>query len=452
MGMTVECFQRFESQKIVGRNYPWHTTEQCEMHKKRLQQTKFTPKKYYREISGLSNTAMEFPDVMRVFEERFGSNRDVREEGETEGEFRKTMHVDQENFNKDAGKTIRKASLDAQMDDAVILRNSTGSENKPSDTQSINANASGGRTSSQSQIAGSPDWDAIERDTTEGNLANIGEEYEDELDNFDAVPKSAPPPRPDLPPFRATQFFLEPLNRFSTIKDMFLVNAEIYLKENVPRLPQKILNHDVKTQHRRQSANFSDISNHQVIKETSDVVDISLPTRRTMINGIEQDDILGKSVAFMGWVLFLLMRMLALSLFAVFYLKATGYLCLSHYILMLIWLFIETRFHEKAERDFFYIFLAYVYIFCIIEFKIKFRNIRVWYLLYCGLMLTQNVLMSLWWFLTDDFQSWWFHYLFAMILVSGALSIGCLVTYYIILKPRDKILFEITNREQNTEP
>uniref|UniRef100_A0A7G3B3A9 XK-related protein n=1 Tax=Lutzomyia longipalpis TaxID=7200 RepID=A0A7G3B3A9_LUTLO len=150
----------------------------------------------------------------------------------------------------------------------------------------------------------------------------------------------------------------------------------------------------------------------------------------------------------MGWVLFLLMRMLALSLFAVFYVKATGYLCLSHYLLMLIWLFIETRFHEKAERDLFYIFLAYVFIFSIIEFKIKFRNIRIWYLLYCGIVLTQNVVITLWWYITDEFQSWWFHYLFTMILLSGALSIGCLVTYYIILKPRDKVLFEITNQSQ----
>ncbi|GAB0094859.1 uncharacterized protein DMENIID0001_101850 [Sergentomyia squamirostris] len=449
MGMTVECFQRFESQKVVGRNYPWQTKEQCERHKRRLQQTKFTPKKFYREISSLSNTAMEFPDVMKNFEEKFGPNTAA-------DDCRKTLHVNQDNFNQDSSAKIsRKSSMDAQMkDDAVVLRNSTENTNSiemtmSNDIDTAVQNTNGGISNKSSP----PNWDAIEVDASrEVNLTNIHEENESDSDNYDTVPKSAPPPLPDLPPFRATQFFLEPLNRFSTIKDMLLVNAEIYLKENVPRLPQKLLNHEVQTLHKsqkRHSHNFDQptISNQR--EPGQDEVDVSLPTRRQMINGIEQDDIMGKSIAFMGWLLFLIMRMLSLSLFSVFYLKALGYLCLSHYLLMLVWLFIETRFHEKAERDFFYIFLAYVYIFSIIEFKIKFRNIRIWYFLYGGLMLTQNVIMSLWWFLTDDFQSWWFTYLFAMTLVSGALSIGCLVTYYIILKPRDKILFEVANSTEN---
>uniref|UniRef100_A0A7G3B391 XK-related protein n=1 Tax=Lutzomyia longipalpis TaxID=7200 RepID=A0A7G3B391_LUTLO len=470
MGMTVECFQRFESQKIVGRNYPWQTTEQCAKHRKKLEQTKFTPKKYYREISGLSNTAMEFPDVMKGFEEKFGSNANGEHENgvnENGGNCRKTLHVDRENFNMDSAKILRKASMDSQMDDGVVLRHSSTEDDGirkstvtlSTTTQNANVPEDGGsphlsaRVPTESQLQEAPIWDAIERDTTVVPTTLPAIEEDGELDNFDAVPKSAPPPRPDLPPFRATQFFLEPLNRFSTIKDMFLVNAELYIKENVPRLPQKVLNHEVRTVHRgnnRESYNFNDNSNHEIIHETTNEDGISLPTRRKMINGIEQDDILGKTVAFMGWVLFLLMRMLALSLFAVFYVKATGYLCLSHYLLMLIWLFIETRFHEKAERDLFYIFLAYVFIFSIIEFKIKFRNIRIWYLLYCGIVLTQNVVITLWWYITDEFQSWWFHYLFTMILLSGALSIGCLVTYYIILKPRDKVLFEITNQSQET--
>ena len=182
-------------------------------------------------------------------------------------------------------------------------------------------------------------------------------------------------------------------------------------------------------------------------EEGHDEVDgnvLMMPRRRRMVVGLEQEDFFAKTVAFLGWLFFLLMRVLSLSVFAYLHWREALYICAAHYVVVLVCLLYEVKFHPKAERLLFYFFLSYVYVFVIMEFRIKFVHLRMWYGLYVGLVLTQNFLLSMWWYVAVmDLELWWFDYLFKTILGSGVLSLSCLLVYYLRLKPKDKVLFEL---------
>lgn len=221
---------------------------------------------------------------------------------------------------------------------------------------------------------------------------------------------------------------MEVANRLSTIKDMYLLDAELYIKGNIPRLPKSLFDHDKKPTNNTESADTVDM--------------FYMPTRKKVVQGIEQDDIIGQTIAFVSWILFIFTRMIALSVFSVFFPEACAYVCLIHYTAMLLLLFYETKRHEKIERIYFYFFLAYIYIFCIIEFKIKFRKPRYVYGGYVLFVLLQNLTITLIWYFKAEFESWWFHYLFMVMALSFFYSLKCMLLYFFMLKPRDKILFE----------
>lgn len=272
------------------------------------------------------------------------------------------------------------------------------------------------------------DINAISLADDDQNNSDTESQMDNDKDHghHDYSPKYEAPPPPD-----ATK---EVLHRVSMFKDMFILNTELFIKEKVPRLPSSLFD---------QKLDNVEIEPHAFsFDQTDGVVGVPLPTRKKMISGIEQDDIIGKSVAFTAWILFVIMRMLALSVFSVFYPEACVYLCFVHYLIMVTALLNETKFQEKIERNFFYLFLAYVYVFCILEFKIKFRKPRCWYIGYVSMVLVQNLSITLVWYLLVEFESWWFKYIFIIIMLSFCYCVLCLVVYVCLLKPRDKILFE----------
>lgn len=275
---------------------------------------------------------------------------------------------------------------------------------------------------------------------------------------------------------------------------MLLLDTELYVKDHVPRLPEKIARHEFKSHRataedaRRKGASSDgqDNNNSTLIEDRDDdavVVGTSMaikvhssggnsttdrtiardsatqqqqevdevdgnvlmmPRRRKMVVGLEQEDFFAKTVAFLGWTFFILMRVLSLSVFANLNWRAAIYICLGHYLIMLTCLLYEVKWRPKVERLLFYFFLSYVYVFVIMEFKIKFVHLRMWYGLYVGFVFTQNFVLSVFWYVAVmDLELWWFDYLFRTILGSGVLSLCCLLVYYLRLKPKDKVLFEL---------
>ncbi|CRL05141.1 CLUMA_CG017985, isoform A [Clunio marinus] len=401
MAMTVESFQRFESQKCVGKNYPWLAPHQVHIRSTSFRRTLSAP----GEIS--KNNAEDNSNLER-----------------------KTMNVNENNF--DSSKETPTKEID-------FFKNITDDDKLKSMNEPIYDEIDASKHASTSQDI-EPDDDLIE------NINEIKEYLRKtsadlELDspilrhtgeNFDRVPSLPPPPRPTS----TKHPYLEKLNRLSTFKDMLIFNTENFIKEKVPRLPEGMFEHNQKAKEiKKENQTMSPAS-------FTDETDILLPTRRKVVDGIESDDLVAKFISFLGWVMFLIMRIISLSVFSVFYLEICAWLCFAHYLLMLLCLINETRFKVKWQRTTFYFILAYIFIFNLMEFKVKFKNVRRWYVGYFLLVGAQNIAMTVVWYNFAVFlDSWWFEFMFLVIVQSGIMSLMCMILYFFYLKPKDKVFF-----------
>uniref|UniRef100_A0A182R754 XK-related protein n=1 Tax=Anopheles funestus TaxID=62324 RepID=A0A182R754_ANOFN len=429
MATIITSYQRFESQKIVGRCYPWSTPEQATTRRKELQRSTSTVENTIAtqtpSIAPESDPIV--PNIMRNFYSRYGSDEermsDANEPFAVPGSPRKTLNVDAINFNRQQSKAHHDPFVNFTDDDklhefhAPDTVDRVGS--KPRQT---------GRSVSfklRDTVEELQEMDHYLRSTED--IRNVTDDSDDEYlkpDDFDAVPKKRAPPTPEA----ATGMF----HRVSVFRNMLLYNAEAFIKEKVPRLPERMFDHAE--------------TDRTVLRKVgdSDQLDgdaISLPSRRQTIVGLEQDDMVGKTVLFVGWVMFLLMRMLSLSTFYVFFPLYFWMLVANHYMLMIACIIYEVRLHEKLERYFFYLFLAYMYVFSLLEFKIRFIHVRWWYVGYIGIVMLENVAMLVVWFNLGVFESWWFYFLHHTIIASGVLSTMCFLFYYAFLRPKDKVLF-----------
>lgn len=400
-------YHRFESQHIVGKEYPWYPIEQVVENIQTLKRSTSRP-----ETLNNARTPTWTPSITinNVFED--STQVDNKHEEENLLSNVNTTDDDKIENSKQKIQTIIKADVNipctSQLPEEsnVELRSykrlkSTSDRNIPDDDM-------------LDHIEDMKSY--LRKHGDDVPPSTPSEHSNDELNTvFDRTPSFPPPPRP-------TSLYLPPFMNVFKIKDMLVFNAQNMIKTHVPHLPAGFFKDDPKP------------------NSNDDTVFI-MPTRKRTINGLEQDDILGKYVVFTGWFLFLIMRMLALATFSVFYLNVTIYLCLAHYFIMLFSLYFETRFHTKLHRTIFYLFLAYIYIFCLIEFKIKFVHIKTWYIGYFFLVFIENLIITMIWYFNEIFFSWWFHMMWYMIITSAILSLLCHIFYYFVLRPKDKILF-----------
>lgn len=169
----------------------------------------------------------------------------------------------------------------------------------------------------------------------------------------------------------------------------------------------------------------------------ADIYDVK---RVIHVKGMVDDDFAGKSIAILWWFTFLLARVLALSAFAYFYFVETIYLVSSHYILVIAVLVYDVKSDSMNRGKLpFFIFLGYIYIFCIIEFKIKFKKATVLYYGYFFLVFFENITMCLIWFYQklDTLQTdFWFKYIFYIVLLASVCSLSSMIFYMTINKPQ----------------
>ncbi|GLV38808.1 uncharacterized protein CBL_05807 [Carabus blaptoides fortunei] len=172
--------------------------------------------------------------------------------------------------------------------------------------------------------------------------------------------------------------------------------------------------------------------------EPADEPDFFIPKRILSIRGLTQDDAAGKLVAFFWWLCFILPRMLALSAFAYFYPKDIWYICGAHYVITLAFLLYDAHTSDiPYYRALFILFTAYVYMFCLIEFKIKFKKVKLIYNGYFILVYLENFIMTfVWYYGTEFYNDWWYKYVFYVLIGSTILSIMTMSFYMAILKPK----------------
>lgn len=171
--------------------------------------------------------------------------------------------------------------------------------------------------------------------------------------------------------------------------------------------------------------------------EGSDEMDF-FPRRLLEIKGLPEDDVMGKTVSFLWWFCFLMARMLAISSFSYFYRTQIFWLLSSHFFLVVALLLYDVRADEvRRAKAIFFIFIGFVYIFCLIEFKIKFKKPVFIYNGFFFLMFLENFVMTLWWYfgIEDVLENWWFSYIFYMILGCSIMSVSSMLFYVKILKP-----------------
>lgn len=176
--------------------------------------------------------------------------------------------------------------------------------------------------------------------------------------------------------------------------------------------------------------------------EAKDQPDFLIPMRVLSLRGLTQDDAAGKLVAFLWWFSFILPRMLALSAFASFYPKDIWYICGAHYMITLAFLLYDAYTADiPYYRALFILFTAYVYMFCLIEFKIKFKKVKFIYIGYFILVYLENFIMTfVWYYGTEFYNDWWYKYVYYVLIGSTVLSIMTMSFYIAILKPKKIIV------------
>lgn len=173
-------------------------------------------------------------------------------------------------------------------------------------------------------------------------------------------------------------------------------------------------------------------------------------SRVIYIKGLQDDDMAGKLVAFLWWFCFLLVRVLAISVFAYFFIKETLWLLLSHFAIVMAFLLYDVKHDEvKRAKAIFFVFIGLIYIFCIIEFKIKFKKATFIYYGYFVLVFIENFIMCLIWFL-DKIESiendFWFRYSFYIVVMGSITSFSSMLFYFTINKP-PKVLVKTSRLE-----
>lgn len=168
--------------------------------------------------------------------------------------------------------------------------------------------------------------------------------------------------------------------------------------------------------------------------------------RIAVIKGLPEDDLAGKLVSFMWWFLFLLVRVLSLSAFYYFYPTATICLVLLHIAIIVAILVYDVKSDEvKRSKAVFFVFLGLIYVFCVIEFKIKFKRAKIVYYCWFSIVYGQNFIMCLiWWFnnVEDLKNEFWFRYIFYIVVFYSMMSFTVMMFYLNFYKPKKVVVGE----------
>lgn len=184
------------------------------------------------------------------------------------------------------------------------------------------------------------------------------------------------------------------------------------------------------------------ITTIETIGQTSEVHwrDIKVPQRKDSVKGMEEDDPVGKLIAFIWWFFFILARIFAIALFYEFHPIWLGGIIGIHYIVMLGYLFYHAK-DYNITTIFVNLWLGFVYIFVLVEYRIKFKYADKCLFFYYAFVVIQNVMMTLTWFIFDEYDGFWFKYIFYTIFSSMVLCITSTTVYHVLFKPGTRRVF-----------
>ncbi|KAF9412314.1 hypothetical protein HW555_009152 [Spodoptera exigua] len=175
-----------------------------------------------------------------------------------------------------------------------------------------------------------------------------------------------------------------------------------------------------------------------------DEPDIPRRVPRSFIRGLEPQDATAAMVHFLGWYSFFVARLLSIACFINFFPFVAIIVLFSHYQVMLLFLIVP---QASTVRRAFYIFLAFIYLFCLMEFKIRFRHVRVWHVFWVIVCTIETVVVTgLWISIDNTVHEWWRYFIVKVIVVSLTLSYICFLFYFVVLQPREAIVYLKNNK------
>lgn len=167
---------------------------------------------------------------------------------------------------------------------------------------------------------------------------------------------------------------------------------------------------------------------------------LKVPQRRYSKKGLEEDDPVGKFLCFLWWFFFILARILTIAVSYEFY-PLYLYIVLSiHYGIMLTYLFYYAKYYDIITF-FVNLWLGLVYIFSLIEYRIKFKYADKWMLPYYVFVLLQNTFLTLVWYFYADWDGFWYSYVFYVIFASMILCVLSTTIYCALLKPKKRRIY-----------
>jgi len=162
---------------------------------------------------------------------------------------------------------------------------------------------------------------------------------------------------------------------------------------------------------------------------------LKIPKRKYSEKGLEEDDPVGKFLSFLWWFFFIVARVFSIAIAYEFYPKIVFAVLGIHYAIMLIYIFYYSKYYD-AITFVVNLWLGLVYVFSLIEYRIKFKYADWWTLPYYAFVIVQNTALTFIWFIHADWEGFWYTYVFCMILISMVLCVLSSTVYHILFKPK----------------
>jgi len=201
----------------------------------------------------------------------------------------------------------------------------------------------------------------------------------------------------------------------------------------VPDVPAPPRPDSVYTEEEATKATATLKSNQRLIGNSSQ--NLKVPKRKYSEKGLEEDDPIGKFLSFLWWFFFILARVFTIAVAYEFYPTTVLTIISMHYCTMLAYLFYYSKYYDVITFVV-NLWLGLVYIFSLIEYRIKFKYADWWTLPYYVFVITQNVALTLTWYLNADWNGFWYTYIFSVILGSMMLCVLSSATYHTMFKPK----------------
>ncbi|XP_043288528.1 uncharacterized protein [Venturia canescens] len=167
---------------------------------------------------------------------------------------------------------------------------------------------------------------------------------------------------------------------------------------------------------------------------------LRIPQRKYSVKGLDEDDPAGKFVAFVWWFFFIVARVFSVAIFYEFYPMWLLGLLATHYLLMVAYILYNAKYYD-VTNFFLTLWLGFVYLFCVIEYRVKFKYADISLLVYYTFVILQNAVITVTWFVLAEWNGFWYTYMFFSIIVSMALCFMSAGVYALLLKPKKRRVY-----------